>query len=210
MIRKADHFVFLDDVQFTKRDWRSRNRIVSPNGPQWLTVPVITKGRYTQTIAEAELSDPDWWQGHLQTMTHAWARAPRFAAMFPLVKDWYAQIAPQTHLAPVNTFLIRQIMGLIGLDTTLHNSADLPTASDATERLLVICQALGASTYLSGPAARDYLDTTTFEAAGIAVDWMTYGAYPEYVQADGGYEPAVSILDALMWLEPEHVLGPVQ
>lgn len=200
LIRQADQFVFLDDVQFTKRDWRSRNRIVGPNGPQWLSIPVATKGRYTQTIAQAQVSDPKWVQTHLKAMSHSWARAPYFKTYFPQIEAAYHSLGHETSLSRINIHLTRTIVKIIGIDTPLHTSADLPTAEGASVRLLTICKALAATTYISGPAAKDYLDVELFGHQGVAVDWMTYNEYPTYTQADGAYEPAVSVLDALMWL----------
>lgn len=200
LIRQADQFVFLDDVQFTKRDWRSRNRIVGPNGPQWLTIPVATKGRYTQTIAQAQVSDPKWVQTHLKAISHSWARAPYFKTYFPQIQAAYQSLGQETSLSRINIRLTETIVKIIGIDTPLHTSTDLPTAEGASLRLLTICKALAATTYISGPAAKDYLDVELFGDQGVAVDWMTYSEYPAYTQADGAYEPAVSVLDALMWL----------
>lgn len=129
--------------------------------------------------------------------------------MYSTVEGWYRHVSDLPLLSPVNIFLVRELMQVIGLSTPLHESANLPSANTATQRLLTICRELGATRYLSGPAAKDYMNVNTFDQAGIKVEWMDYADYPTYRQADGQYEPAVSLLDALMWLKPEAVMGEV-
>jgi hypothetical protein len=206
LIRKADDFVFYDTVQFTKNDWRNRNRIVTPTGPVWLTVPVATSGQFGQTIETVRVSDPRWASRHLKTLQSALGNAPCFRSQLkPRLDEWFAAAAAMDRLSAVNQFLVAQLMQLLGIGTRLHDAADLPQKGDRTGRLVSICQALGATCYLSGPSARSYLDETQFLTAGITVEWMTYPAYPAYRQMDGGYEAGVSILDCLAHLPPEKV-----
>lgn len=207
LLRRADHFVFYDDVQFTKNDWRNRNRIVGSQGPQWLTIPVETGGKFGQSIAETRISDPRWAKKHLATLQSNLGRAPFFRDMLPRLQDCFQLAAEETHLSAVNRIFIRAIMAELGLSTQLHEAQDVAREGGKTGRLVAICSALGASRYLSGPAARNYLDETEFEAAGIQVQWMSYPDYPAYQQTNGGYEPGVSILDAMAWLSPQKVFG---
>jgi hypothetical protein len=207
LIRHADDFVFYDDVQFTKNDWRNRNRIVGPQGPQWLTIPVETSGRFGQTIAEAQPSDRRWSRKHLMAIQSALARGPEFAGLAQCVCRWIEAAAEETSLSRINQIFIRGIMAELGLTARLHQAADLASQGSQTGRLVSICRSLGATRYLSGPAAKSYLDEAQFGAAGIAVAWMAYPAYPSYRQSDGGYDPWVSILDAMAWLPRDKVLG---
>jgi WbqC-like protein family len=208
LIRRSDHFVLYDTVQYTKNDWRNRNRIVTPQGPVWITVPVLHNNRFGQSIAETRISDPRWTRRHLGTLQAALGRAPRYRdALAPALSDWYAEAAGLDRLSAVNRLLIDRVMAMLGLTTRLHDAADLPQTGDRTGRLVSMCQALGATRYLTGPAARAYLDEAQFAAAGIAVDWMAYPDYPAYRQADGGYTPGVSILDVMANLPADKVFG---
>ncbi len=206
LIRRADHFVFYDNVQYTKRDWRNRNTIIAPSGPILLTVPVATTGLYEQTIEEARISDSRWATKHLKTFQLGLARGPYFKSQLePLLSEWFAEIAPFERLGSVNRFLIEQVLQVLDIKTTLHDAADLPQDGNKSGRLVSICRALGATRYLSGPAAKSYLDEAQFATAGIAVDWMDYPAYPVYQQTDGKYQAGVSILDCLAHLRPDKV-----
>jgi hypothetical protein len=206
LIRRADDFVFYDTVQFTKNDWRNRNRIVTQTGPVWLTVPVATSGQFGQTIETVSVSDPRWPSRHLKTLQSALGSAPCFRSQLkPRLDDWFAAAAEMHRLSAINQYLVAQLMQLLGIATRLHDAADLPQKGDRTGRLVSICQSLGATRYLSGPSARSYLDETQFLAAGIAVEWMAYPAYPAYRQMDGGYEAGISILDCLAHLPHDKV-----
>jgi hypothetical protein len=208
LIRRSDHFVLYDTVQYTKNDWRNRNRIVAPNGPVWVTIPVLQSNRFGQSIAETLISDPRWTRRHLGTLQAALGRAPRYRdVLAPALDVWYRDAAALNSLSGVNRLLIERVMQMLGLATKLHNAADLPQTGDRTGRLVSMCQALGARRYLTGPAARAYLDEAQFTRAGIAVDWISYPDYPAYPQADKGYTPAVSILDVLASLPADKVFG---
>lgn len=208
LIRRADHFVIYDTVQYTRSDWRNRNRIVTAAGPIWLTIPVQTRGRFGQRIDETLVADRNWASRHLATVRQGLARAPRMRShLLPLLKDWYGAVAGETHLSRLNHSLISFIMAELNIKTQLHNACDLPQDGDRTGRLVSLCKALGATAYLSGPAAQSYLDVEQFADAGIAVDWMSYPEYPAYTQANGAYEPSVSILDALAHLPPEGIFS---
>ena len=206
LIRRADHFVFYDTVQFTKRDWRNRNRVVTPTGPVWLTVPVATSGQFDQPIEAVGVSDYRWAGKHLKTLQLGLARAPHFRSQLePLLEDWFSAVAQMDRISAVNRHLVAEVMRLLDIRTQLHDASNLPQEGDRTGRLVSICRSLGATRYLSGPSARSYLEEAQFAAAGIAVDWMVYPDYPAYRQMDGGYEAGVSILDCLAHLPADKV-----
>lgn len=197
VLARVDEFVLLDDAQFTKRDWRNRNKIKTPHGLHWLSVPVKTKGRFTQAIDETEIAEP-WADAHWSTIAHNYARAARYAETAPALRALYEAVAQETMLSAVNRRLLEGVASLLGIATPIRSSREYGSAGRKTDRLLGICLAAGATEYLSGPAARDYLDVAQFEAAGIAVRWMEYGPYPEYPQPHGAFEHGVSIVDALL------------
>jgi hypothetical protein len=206
LIRKVDHFVIYDTVQFTRRDWRNRNRISTSAGSIWLTIPVESTGKYHQTINETRVADHTWADTHLRSLKHAFGRAPNFKSWLgPRLDDWYAQVRDEPLLSAINRSLISNVMSELGIKTTLHNAQDLPKCDGRNEQLLEICKALGATTYLSGAAALGYLDVGLFQSFGISVEWMAYPTYPIYTQASGENDPAVSILDTLAYLPPDRV-----
>jgi hypothetical protein len=194
----VDEFILLDEVQFTKRDWRNRNRIKTANGPAWLTIPVQTKGRYEQRIDEVEIADPTWAERHWQTVRQAYAAAPALGEVGPAVQATYERAAGLARLSEVNRLFLETLAPLAGIEGTFSWSTDYRSAGSKTERLVSICAEAGADEYVSGPAARAYLDEAEFEAAGIAVRWMEYEGYREYPQQFGAFEANLSILDLLL------------
>jgi hypothetical protein len=203
LIHLADEFVLLDDVQFTRRDWRNRNRIKTPQGPIWLTIPVEVKGRYHQTIRETKIAEPGWADRHLSSLRHSYARAPHFRELEPLLESTYSDASAESNLSAVNRVFIDAVCALLAIDSKISTSADFAFADDPTERLVTICRQAGASRYLSGPSASAYLDEERFRQHGIEVVFMSYEGYPEYPQLHPPFEHAVSILDLLLHTGPE-------
>ena len=197
LIRGVDEFILLDDVQYTKRDWRNRNRIKMRSGVQWLTIPVEVKGRRQQTIWQTRIADPGWNDRHWQTLCLAYRRAPHFGRYAEWLEALYST-ATDRSLSRVNRHFIEAICGMLGIRTVLRWSSDYRPAPGRSQRLLSLCQQAGASQYLSGPAARGYLDEELFASAGIEVQWMNYEGYPEYEQLHPPFRHDVTILDLLV------------
>jgi hypothetical protein len=197
LIRAVDEFVLYDDVQFTKRDWRSRNRIKTADGLLWLTVPVAVKGQFTQRIRDAVISDPRWAEKHWRTLKHAYGRAPHFATYETALERLYAT-APDTSLSLVNRHLIDGLCALLGITTRITWSMDYQFDGERTEKLVEICKQAGAAEYISGPAARAYIDEQQFTDANVALRWANYDGYPEYPQLHPPFEHAVSVIDLLV------------
>jgi len=201
LIRAADTFIILDDVQFTKRDWRSRNCIKTANGLQWLSIPVLTKGRRFQRILETEVAGA-WADAHWQNIRHAYAKAPWFESYGAELHAAYQEAAGLARLSEVNLLLLRKLCALLEITTPLVSSHDLLPleeldAMDSSTRLARLAERAGGALYLSGPSARAYLDANPFASRGIEVRFVDYGAYPEYQQRHGPFEPAVSVIDLL-------------
>lgn len=197
LIRDVDEFILYDDRQFTRRDWRNRNKIKTKDGVRWLTIPVESKGRYFQRIDETRVQDPGWAESHWQTLRHAYAAAPCFGAYADVVAGLYREAAAEPYLSKVNRHFLEALCGVLGIDTRLSWSTDYPATGDRTERLVSLCRAAGATAYLSGPAARAYLDLDAFSEAGIEVEFADYSGYPEYPQLHPPFEHGVTILDLL-------------
>jgi hypothetical protein len=202
LIRSVDEFILLDDVQFTRRDWRSRNRIKTKDGAAWLTIPVQSKGRFTQSIRETRVSDPAWGERHWQTIHASYARAPFFRDYASCFEALYRQPGSE-FLSEINHAFITAICRALRIETPIAWSSDYDARDGRTERLVDLCRAAGATVYLSGPSARDYLDESAFAGAGIAVAWADYGGYPEYPQVHPPFDHAVSALDLLFCTGPD-------
>jgi hypothetical protein len=202
LIGRCDEYVIYDSAQYVKRHWHNRNRIKTANGVEWLTIPVVTKGRFEQPIDRVEIEKP-WADKHWRTLELAYKRAPFFEQLAPKVRGWYESADKEPRLSEVNAIFLRGIARLLGLETRIVGDAAYPARGTKTERLLTICRAAGADCYLSGPSAKEYFDESMFASAGIATEWMRYAGYPEYPQLHGAFEPAVSVLDLLFNTGPE-------
>jgi hypothetical protein len=196
MINAVDEFILLDDVQFTKRDWRNRNVIKTPSGPHWITIPVQTKGRHEQRIDQTAIVDADWRNRHWKTLVHNYASAPCFDEQADVVRRLY-DTASHCLLSKVNRTLLEGICSMLGISTRLTWSTDYAAEGAKTDRLISLCRAAGARSYLSGPRARLYLDEERFHSADIGVEYMDYSGYPEYLQLYPPFEHAVTILDLI-------------
>ncbi|MBH3427771.1 WbqC family protein [Pseudomonas alkylphenolica] len=197
LIRSVDAFVLYDDVQYTRRDWRNRNKIKTAQGEHWLSVPVKNRGRYEQLINDVQVSEPDWAAKHWKTIEMSYRRAACFTQMEAPMRALYEQAAGLENLSCINELFIRGLCALLDIHTPLYRSADLGHCEGKNERLIQLCQALDATEYLSGPAAGCYLDEAAFAATGIEVSYMNYAGYPEYPQLYGEFQHAVSVVDLL-------------
>jgi hypothetical protein len=193
----VDEFILLDEVQYTKRDWRNRNRVKTAQGPLWLTIPVQVKGRYHQRIDEVRIADGGWAERHWQTLRQSYAQATSFDAVAEQIAALYEQAAELERLSDVNRLFLEGLCPLLAIDTKLSWSTDYASEGAKTERLVSLCEQAGADEYVSGPAAKAYLDEGEFAERGVAVRWMDYEGYPEYPQLHPPFEPAVSIVDLL-------------
>jgi hypothetical protein len=202
LIGRCDEYVIFDQVQYARRHWHNRNRIKTAAGPHWLSIPVVSKGRYSQLINEVRVEKP-WTVKHWRAIELAYRRAPFFETLAPVVHGWYQRAAEKALLTEVNEIFLREIAAILGLGTRIVRDLACPVAGSKTERVLAMVRAAGADCYLSGPTAKPYLDETVFAAAGITVEWMDYNGYPEYPQLHGPFAPAVSVLDLLFNVGPD-------
>jgi len=197
IINMVDEYVILDDVQYTKRDWRNRNRIITRDGIKWLTIPVRNRS-FNQRIMDTEVVSSGWAENHWKILEQSYRRAPFFSSLQRALKEMYERAARENFLSRINYIFLEGICQLLGITTTLTWSTDYFPQGRKSERILDICMKAGAENYLSGPAARDYLDLESFSKQGITVKWMSYEGYPEYEQLyDFPFENHVSILDLL-------------
>lgn len=196
MIAAVDEFILYDDMQYTRRDWRNRNQIKTPQGIQWLTVPVRVKGKYHQKIRETEIENADWADAHWKSLAQNYRRAPHFRE----VADWLEPLylhEPPTHLSQLNRRFLECICNYLSIRTVISNSWDYELVDGKTERLAALCAQAGGTEYVSGPAAKDYVEEKVFEDRGIKLTWFDYTAYPEYEQLWGDFSHGVTIIDLL-------------
>ncbi|XWZ83965.1 WbqC family protein [Paraburkholderia sp. A3RO-2L] len=203
LIRAVDEFIVYDEVQYTKNDWRNRNRIKTQAGAQWLTIPVRLE-RLEQKISETRVADSRWVARHWKAISNSYARARYFAQYAPMIEAWYREAGAFELLSDINVLFIHAVCSMLGITTKITSSRDYVLEGNRVERLVSICRQAGADVYLSGPAARDYLDEACFAEAGMRVEWMCYDGYPEYLQLFPPFEHGVSILDLLLNVGPEH------
>jgi len=196
IIRDTDEFVLLDDVQYTRRDWRNRNLIKTPSGLKWLTIPVNVKGNYFIKIKDVQAVNDDWRIDHWSAIQQAYKKAPYFPHYKDQLEDVYLR-SRERNLSMINFNFITLINLLINITTPIRWSMDFDAPSEKSERLLYICKCLKAKEYISGPAAKNYLDTQQFDKNNIQVRWADYSNYPVYNQLYPPFEHAVSIIDLL-------------
>jgi hypothetical protein len=197
LINSVDEFILYDDVQYTIRDWRNRNIIKTSSGPLWLTIPVQVKGEYLQKIKDTRISDPTWGRKHWASIMHSYSRAKYFRMQKELFEELYLQ-ADDKFLSHINYRFIVAICRILEIRTTISWSMDYNLIGDKTERLVHLCQQARATAYLSGPAAKAYLNEDLFRREGIAVSYTDYSGYPEYRQLYPPFEPRVSIIDLIL------------
>lgn len=191
----ADIFVIYDDVQYTKRDWRSRNRIKTPDGIQWLTVPVYTKQRRTQLINEVKINfDSDWQRSHVHAIKYNYSKAAYFEKYFPALEKILT--TKYEYLIDLNMAVILYLQDVLRINADILRSNDLRVNGKGTERLVNICLKIGATEYLTGDAANQYLDTKAFIESGIKVAFHNY-KHPIYPQLWNAFIPYLSVIDLL-------------
>ncbi len=194
IINAVDCFVFLDDVQFTIRDWRTRNRIRTKEGSCWLSVPVEKKYHRVK-ICDVELHDDSWQRKHWSSLCHHYKKAPFFHTYAPFFEGFYTKQSWK-NLSEMNIYLTKQIAHFLGIHTRFRSSGEWGFQSSGQEKLLDILKELSATEYLSGPAARDYITPSAFEKAGIKLSYKEY-CYPEYPQLSEPFMDYLSVVDLL-------------
>jgi hypothetical protein len=197
ILNLVDEFVIYDSVQYTRRDWRNRNRIKTPHGLLWLTIPVKARGNYRQRVAEMRVSDPRWAHRHWRTLSQNYAHAPFFDGYRLWLEELYLG-SDDFLLSAINERFIRGICEVLGITTRISLSCVDEPDGNKTERLVQLCQRAGATEYVSGPAGQSYIEEERFALAGIAITYVDYSDYPEYPQLFPPFEQEVSVLDLIL------------
>ncbi|MGH7178925.1 MAG: WbqC family protein [Tepidisphaeraceae bacterium] len=198
LIQKSDVFVWYDDVQYDKHGWRNRNRVKTPRGTQWITIPVHSKGNTVEHTAINQIRvswEKSWNESHLGVLKSSYGRTPHFGRYAGMLQEFYSQ-RPES-LADFTIATAERLARELGIEKTKFvRSSALGVDGIKTDRLIALLKELGATHYISGPSARDYIEQDKFDAAGITLEYMVYD-YPPYEQLYPPFDPQVSILDLL-------------
>ena len=195
-IAMSDLHIVLDHVQFEKNSFVNRNKIRTATGWSWLTVPVLTKGRFGDLAIDGlrTAGAIDWRRKHWHSLRSSYGRAPYFADHAEFLQEVYAKDWPR--LAPLMAEIARYLFAAFGIEREILISAGLNVSGRKQALILNLCREVGADVYLSGPLGRDYIDESGFEAAGIEVRYHDY-RHPTYTQVHGGFEPYMAAIDLL-------------
>jgi len=191
---QSDVLVLLDTVQFIKRGYQNRTRVKGPGGAQWLTVPVVSKGRYDQLTKDVEIDESvDWRRVHLRTLRTVLAKTPHLDELLACVEPVYA-LHGSRKLAEFNTLLIRGLASHFGIGTRLVLASELNCGGQSTQLMLNVTRAVGGDVYLSGPTGRDYLEPELFTSAGVTLRFHSFEPFA-YPQRFGEFVAGLSCLD---------------
>jgi len=194
LINMVNEFIIYDIVQYTKGDWRNRNKIKTKNGIQWLTIPITHKS-INQRVEETEVANISWGKKHWNTIQTNYGRAKFFKEYSNLFQELYNQ--KEKYLTKINLEFIKAINEILGIKTKISHCTDYKIIEGKNERLVALCIQAGASIYLSGPAAKNYIDENLFSEANIELQWMDYSGYPVYNQQYPPFIHEVTILDLI-------------
>lgn len=195
LINMVDEFVIFDDAQYTKNDWRNRNKIKTSQGVQWLTIP-IRQIDLEQKIEDTKITNLKWNVKHWRSLLQNYSKSKYFNDYKDIFESLYLD-STEEYLSKINYNFIVSICQILEIETEIRWSSEFQLIEGQTEKLLNICQQADATTYLSGPAAKDYFDLSLAEQMGIEVEWMDYSGYSEYNQLHPSFEHGVSILDLI-------------
>jgi hypothetical protein len=198
LIDQVDTFVLLDNVQFEKQSWQNRNRIKTPAGLQWLSVPVVLRKRLGQKISEVEISDPGFWFKHMRAVEVNYGRAPFFETYFPQLLGIVRESQPRKLLLELNVRLLNWLMGVLGVRTTVITASSTGEQGKRTELLANVCGRLGARQYISPLGSAVYLlqELCVLTERGVDVLFQNYD-HPEYTQRFPPFIPYASVLDLI-------------
>jgi len=202
IIHDVDLFIFYDEVQFTKNDWRNRNKIYSKQGLSWLSLPCGSDEN--RKINEVLLpGNMPWAKQQWDKITNAYMHAPFFEMYKDFFYDCYFY-KTWKYLSQLNQYLIKHIScNLLGIKTEFANSIDFESEGIKHKKLLSLVKSTKCTTYVSGPAAKEYIIEEDYKKEGIEIVWKDYSGYPEHTQQNSPFEPNVSIIDLLFNVGPE-------
>ena len=196
LIASVDEFVIYDEMQYTKNDWRNRNKIKTNKGVEWLTIPVRVES-ISQKINETLIFDKNWSKKHRAALQTNYAKANCFKETKDFIFNLYEEASKVNNISEINLIFIKGICSFLNIKTKISLSIDYNLGEGKTERLINLCKQTNSDSYISGPSAKDYLDENLFIQNNIKIRWMDYSGYTEYEQLHTDFEHGVSILDLI-------------
>ena len=197
LLRNADVFVVFDEVQYTKRDWRNRNKLICNNGPKWLSIPVKTKNNFSQKISRTEVLNDNWINDHLNFIENNYRRAKCFDEYFPIIKSIIVE-SQNKYLSKINVKIIKNLLDLLGISIEIIDSSQLELAEEKNDKLISVCNQLNIKNYITGPSALSYIDEKKFIESNISIRVFEYKNYKQYEQLWNGFDHNVSIIDMFL------------
>ncbi len=194
MIAYADHFIIHDDVQYTKGDWRNRNKIKTQSGVQWLTIPCGTNTN--RLINQVGISQKCWRIDHWRKIHAYYSKSKHFKNTVSIFEDFY-KCDTVENLSEINIKMIKLICNFLNIHTPITTSSEYTLKTEKNERLLGFCEQTNCDVYVSGPKAQNYINEEMFNARGIGLEWFDCTGYPKYSQLHGDFIHEVSILDLI-------------
>ena len=192
----VDEFIIYDEMQYTKNDWRNRNKIKTTNGLIWLTIPVKIE-KLNQKINETKIADNKWYIKHKNSLQTNYGKATKFKECKDFIFNIYEQASRLDYISEINYTFLNEINKFLKISTKISFSTDYNIGEGKTERLINICKQSNSNIYLSGPSAKNYIDEALFTKNNINLEWFDYIGYKEYEQLYPPFEHSVSILDLI-------------
>lgn len=197
LIASVDEFIIYDEMQYTKNDWRNRNKIKTKQGIQWITIPVKIES-LSQTINQTQIFNKNWTTKHIKTIQANYAKAKCYKQCKDFIYDLYNLASKTSNLSEINFIFLKNICLFLNIETKISLSTNYSLLDGKTERLIGLCNQVNATNYISGPSAKNYLDTHLFAKNNIQLEWMDYSGYKEYNQLFPPFDHGVSILDLIL------------
>ena len=203
-MKKATHIILYDDAQYTRRDWRNRNKIITQKGPTWLTIPIDVKGKFDQKVNEAKVKNNQWPIDHWNKIRENYKKAPCFKQYSKYFEDIYLKQLPKyEYLSDINRIMLKECINLLDIKIEVLDSRDFDIRGGKTGKLINICKDLEANEYFTGPAAKGYMEESLFDENNIKLTYYDLENFPEYKQMWKGFSHHVSILDMFFNLGDE-------
>ena len=198
LINYVDEFIFFDEVQYTRRDWRNRNILLKNGKKIWITLPIKNKNNYKEKISNMIIDDIKWKKNHLDLIKNCYSKSKYFNEIYDFIRNTI-QTNHAIKLSEINQNLIKSICDRLDIKNSFSFSSEIvKSKKNASERLLEICKIKNCKIYVTGPNAKNYLNQNLFEKNGIKIEWYNYGITKKYYQINETFQPNLSIIDCLM------------
>ena len=189
LINSVDKFVFYDNVQFTKQDWRTRNRIKTDNGNLWLSVPIQRQKLKTNIVDIKICNEINWKKKHYKSFCQYYSKSKYFNE-YKYLLDFY--LLEWEYLYKLNRYTTEKISRALNIDTKFYYSEDFEVSGNPTEKIIQVVNKLGGDTYISGKAGRNYINESLF--TDIKLEYMEYRIENKFTVLDNIFNTGVGII----------------